>query len=113
MLPLLPCCSGPVVATVWEGLGVVVTGRKLVGATNPLASGAALCLANLWCLLMPFIVAVHAASEGGSWACTGSSCTARNELCRWLVGKLPQPSCRARAGGCGCSLRAGPVGHVV
>lgn len=32
-------CSGPVVATVWEGKGVVVTGRKLVGATNPLASG--------------------------------------------------------------------------
>ena len=32
--------SGPVVATVWEGKGVVVTGRKLVGATNPLASGA-------------------------------------------------------------------------
>lgn len=31
--------SGPVVATVWEGKGVVVTGRKLVGATNPLASG--------------------------------------------------------------------------
>ncbi|EIE19716.1 hypothetical protein WJX75_008683 [Coccomyxa subellipsoidea] len=30
--------SGPVVATVWEGKGVVVTGRKLVGATNPLAS---------------------------------------------------------------------------
>ncbi len=27
------------VATVWEGKGVVVTGRKLVGATNPLASG--------------------------------------------------------------------------
>ena len=36
----VPLCSGPVVATVWEGKGVVVTGRKLVGATNPLASGA-------------------------------------------------------------------------
>jgi len=35
-------CSGPVVATVWEGKGVVATGRKLVGATNPLASGAEL-----------------------------------------------------------------------
>lgn len=35
----LSLCSGPVVATVWEGKGVVVTGRKLVGATNPLASG--------------------------------------------------------------------------
>ncbi len=34
--------SGPVVATVWEGKGVVATGRKLVGATNPLASGAPL-----------------------------------------------------------------------
>lgn len=30
--------SGPVVATVWEGKSVVATGRKLVGATNPLAS---------------------------------------------------------------------------
>ena len=40
-------CSGPVVATVWEGKGVVVTGRKLVGATNPLASGAALVLPQL------------------------------------------------------------------
>lgn len=30
--------SGPVVAMVWEGKAVVVTGRKLVGATNPLNS---------------------------------------------------------------------------
>lgn len=30
--------SGPVVAMVWEGKGVVATGRKLIGATNPLAS---------------------------------------------------------------------------
>ncbi|PSP17550.1 MAG: nucleoside-diphosphate kinase [Cyanobacteria bacterium QS_8_64_29] len=28
--------SGPVVASVWEGNGVVATSRKLVGATNPL-----------------------------------------------------------------------------
>lgn len=27
--------SGPVVATVWEGLNVVKTGRVLLGATNP------------------------------------------------------------------------------
>uniref|UniRef100_J3N4Y6 Nucleoside diphosphate kinase 1 n=1 Tax=Oryza brachyantha TaxID=4533 RepID=J3N4Y6_ORYBR len=30
--------SGPVVAMVWEGKQVVATGRKLVGATNPLAA---------------------------------------------------------------------------
>ena len=30
--------SGPVVAMIWEGKGVVATGRKLIGATNPLAS---------------------------------------------------------------------------
>lgn len=30
--------SGPVVAMVWEGKGVVATGRKIIGATNPLAS---------------------------------------------------------------------------
>eukprot|EP00274_Cyanoptyche_gloeocystis_P003394 CAMPEP_0196664574 /NCGR_PEP_ID=MMETSP1086-20130531/57608_1 /TAXON_ID=77921 /ORGANISM="Cyanoptyche gloeocystis , Strain SAG4.97" /LENGTH=190 /DNA_ID=CAMNT_0042000947 /DNA_START=168 /DNA_END=740 /DNA_ORIENTATION=- len=30
--------SGPVIAMVWEGKGVIDTGRKLIGATNPLAS---------------------------------------------------------------------------
>lgn len=30
--------SGPVCAMVWEGKNVVATGRKLIGATNPLAS---------------------------------------------------------------------------
>ena len=30
--------SGPVLAMVWEGPGVVATGRALIGATNPLAS---------------------------------------------------------------------------
>ena len=30
--------SGPVVAMVWEGLDAVKTGRKMLGATNPLAS---------------------------------------------------------------------------
>ncbi|XP_016443335.1 nucleoside diphosphate kinase 1-like [Nicotiana tabacum] len=30
--------SGPVVAMVWEGRGVVITGRKIIGATNPLES---------------------------------------------------------------------------
>ena len=30
-------CSGPVVAMVWEGDGVVASARKLIGATNPLA----------------------------------------------------------------------------
>ncbi|GFH24044.1 nucleoside diphosphate kinase [Haematococcus lacustris] len=30
--------SGPVVAMVWEGRNVVVTGRKIIGATNPAAS---------------------------------------------------------------------------
>ncbi len=28
--------SGPVVATVWEGDGVVASARKIIGATNPL-----------------------------------------------------------------------------
>jgi hypothetical protein len=31
-------CSGPVCAMVWEGRGIVATGRKMIGATNPLAS---------------------------------------------------------------------------
>ncbi|GAX75684.1 hypothetical protein CEUSTIGMA_g3127.t1 [Chlamydomonas eustigma] len=31
-------CSGPVVCMVWEGKGVVASARKLIGATNPLAS---------------------------------------------------------------------------
>ncbi|AFY75836.1 MAG: nucleoside-diphosphate kinase [Hydrococcus sp. C42_A2020_068] len=31
-------CSAPVVAMVWEGDGVVASARKLIGATNPLAS---------------------------------------------------------------------------
>jgi nucleoside-diphosphate kinase len=30
--------SGPVVAMVWEGKGVVLTGRKMLGETNPLNS---------------------------------------------------------------------------
>ena len=30
--------SGPVVAMVWEGDGVIVSARKLIGATNPLES---------------------------------------------------------------------------
>ncbi|KAL6748653.1 nucleoside diphosphate kinase [Haematococcus lacustris] len=30
--------SGPVVAMVWEGRNVVLTGRKIIGATNPAAS---------------------------------------------------------------------------
>jgi len=30
--------SGPVVAMVWQGKGVVATARLLIGATNPLAS---------------------------------------------------------------------------
>ncbi len=30
--------SGPVVAMVWQGKNVVLTGRKIIGATNPLQS---------------------------------------------------------------------------
>ncbi|OMP00751.1 Nucleoside diphosphate kinase [Corchorus olitorius] len=30
--------SGPVVAMIWEGKGVVATGRTIIGATNPAAS---------------------------------------------------------------------------
>lgn len=30
--------SGPVVAMVWEGEGVVVSARKIIGATNPLTA---------------------------------------------------------------------------
>jgi nucleoside-diphosphate kinase len=30
--------SGPVVAMVWEGKGVVASARKIIGATNPLTS---------------------------------------------------------------------------
>ncbi|MEM8780799.1 MAG: nucleoside-diphosphate kinase [Cyanobacteria bacterium P01_G01_bin.49] len=31
-------CSSPVVATVWEGEGVVAAARNLIGATNPLTA---------------------------------------------------------------------------
>ncbi|KAJ8906019.1 hypothetical protein NDN08_002519 [Rhodosorus marinus] len=31
-------CSGLVIAMVWEGTGVVKTGRQMIGATNPLES---------------------------------------------------------------------------
>lgn len=31
-------CSAPVVATVWEGEGVVAAARTIIGATNPLVS---------------------------------------------------------------------------
>jgi nucleoside-diphosphate kinase len=31
-------CSGPVVSMVWEGKNAVLTGRKMIGATNPQAS---------------------------------------------------------------------------
>ena len=31
-------CSGPVVAMIWEGPGVVKSARLLIGATNPLES---------------------------------------------------------------------------
>lgn len=31
-------CSGPVVCMVWEGKEAVSTGRKMLGATNPLES---------------------------------------------------------------------------
>lgn len=31
-------CSGPVVAMVWAGKGVVKSARTLIGATNPLES---------------------------------------------------------------------------
>ena len=34
-LPLPLLSSGPVVAMVWEGKNAVVTGRKMLGATNP------------------------------------------------------------------------------
>ncbi|AFY33434.1 nucleoside diphosphate kinase [Calothrix sp. PCC 7507] len=30
--------SGPVVATVWEGEGVIASARKIIGATNPLTA---------------------------------------------------------------------------
>jgi nucleoside diphosphate kinase len=30
--------SGPVIAMVWQGKGVVATGRKIIGATNPAQS---------------------------------------------------------------------------
>ena len=30
--------SGPVIAMVWEGSGVIANARKLIGATNPLES---------------------------------------------------------------------------
>jgi hypothetical protein len=40
-------CAGPIVAMCWEGLGVIATGRLLLGATNPKVSLILNCLV-LW-----------------------------------------------------------------
>jgi nucleoside-diphosphate kinase len=43
-------CSGPVVAMAWEGKGVVLTGRKIIGATlrsDPAGNGNPLSRNNL------------------------------------------------------------------
>jgi nucleoside diphosphate kinase len=53
--------SGPVVAMVWEGKGVVTTGRKMIGATNPLASEPGTIRGD-------FAIEVRAAACGGTGA---------------------------------------------
>ena len=39
-------CSGPVVAMVWEGKGVVATGRKIIGALPKSKCGPPVCFAS-------------------------------------------------------------------
>lgn len=38
MQTVTPCLRPPVCTQVWEGNGVVASARKIIGATNPLAS---------------------------------------------------------------------------
>lgn len=64
--------SGPVVAMIWEGKNVVLTGRKIIGATNPSESAPGTIRGDFaveigryivftWCIPMLFIF--HFASE--------------------------------------------------
>mmetsp|Transcript_3143 Transcript_3143/g.3295 ORF Transcript_3143/g.3295 Transcript_3143/m.3295 type:complete len:183 (-) Transcript_3143:230-778(-) len=66
--------SGPVVAMVWEGKGAVVTGRKMLGATNPADS-------------MPGTIRGDFAIETGRNICHGSDSveSAEREIALWFA----------------------------
>eukprot|EP01067_Filipodium_phascolosomae_P009192 Filipodium_phascolosomae@DN8130_c0_g1_i1.p1 len=66
--------SGPVVAMVWEGKSVVATGRKMLGATNPLDS-------------TPGTIRGDFAVETGRNICHGSDSvqSAKREITHWFT----------------------------
>jgi nucleoside-diphosphate kinase len=70
----LPVYIGPVVAMVWEGKGAVVTGRKMLGATNPADS-------------MPGTIRGDFALETGRNICHGSDSveSAEREIALWFA----------------------------
>jgi nucleoside-diphosphate kinase len=65
--------SGPVVSMVWEGKGAVVTGRKMLGATNPAESA-------------PGTIRGDFAIETGRNICHGSDSveSAEREIALWF-----------------------------
>ena len=65
---------GPVVAMVWQGLGAVVTGRKILGATNPLDS-------------QPGTIRGDFCIDTGRNVCHGSDSveSANNEIALWFT----------------------------
>ncbi|KAI8892204.1 nucleoside diphosphate kinase [Globomyces pollinis-pini] len=67
--------SGPVVGMVWQGKGVVLTGRKLLGETNPLAS-------------LPGTIRGDFCIDVGKNICHGSDSveSAENEIALWFPG---------------------------
>ena len=69
--------SGPVVAMVWEGKNVVATGRKMLGATNPLESA-------------PGTIRGDFAIDVGRNICHGSDSveSAEREIDLWFKGEL-------------------------
>lgn len=66
--------SGPVVAMVWEGKGAVLTGRKMLGETNPLSSA-------------PGTIRGDYCIEVGRNICHGSDSveSANNEIALWFT----------------------------
>ena len=67
--------SGPVVAMCWEGLNVVKTGRKILGATKPMDSN-------------PGTIRGNFALDVGRNVCHGSDSveSANRELIHWFNG---------------------------
>jgi len=108
MLSIVCCCSGPVVAMVWEGKSVVKYGRTMIGATNPLASspGTIRCARDV-CAASHFCVLKDARRPSSSSSSNSSSSDLRVLLpgCLGCHGQLVScsKSWRGRAGVLLCS----------